>query len=285
MGIRYWFLMLLLGAEIAHAVPVKVKNYCLDCHPAHYAELGSCVSCHRGFAGTKRLNIAHEKLLTARFSAFTLPDHPIAKQGRKLLDDYACRRCHASSEKGNRLAANLDQSQWKKTAAELETAIQSPVLFMPVFHFSEDQRTALINGILLGGVHYLAPEQEQPEVIHFEGETVSREFQFEKHCGNCHRVLSGRYGGLGSGVIGPNLSGIFSEFYLPNFGQDNQRWTLENLEKWLKNPRKIKPFAQMPPVELKTEEFNRIYAELHHHEPGNTTLPEGSWQTATMPDQ
>ena len=280
MGFRYWCLILLLCAETVAAAPVENKNYCLECHSGHYVELGSCVACHRGFAGTPRANIAHEKLLTARFSAFTIPENPLARQGQKLLENYACRRCHASGQKGNRLAANLDQSQLEKKPEELEEAILSPVLFMPVFHFTEQQRTALINGILLGGVNYVVPEEEQPAVVHFEGETVSREFQFEKHCGSCHRVLSTRYGGLGNGVIGPNISGIFSEFYLPNFGDDKQRWSVENLEKWLKNPRKIRPATQMPPVELKRAEFDQISSELQHDpvEDGQASPATGEYQ-------
>ena len=260
-------MILLLCVEGVAAAAAENRNYCLDCHPVHYAERGGCVDCHRGFAGTRRLNIAHEKLLTARFSAFTVPGRPVAKQGLQLLDDYACRRCHTSGRKGNRLAADLDLSQLEKTPAELEEAIRSPVLFMPAFYFTEVQRTALINGILLGGVDYIVPEKEQPAIIHFEGETSSREFRFEKHCGSCHRVLSGRFGGLGNGVIGPNLSGLFSTFYLSNFGDDGQRWTPENLGKWLKNPRKIRPKTQMPPVALKDEEAERIFTEIQHEEP------------------
>jgi cytochrome c2 len=252
----------------------KPENHCLTCHPTHYAELGSCVACHHGFAGTDRLNIAHNGLIAARFSAFSLSDSPVTKKGKQQLEDYACRRCHTSAEKGNRLAANLDFSQQEKTPEELDKAIQSPVLFMPEFHFSEQQRIELINAILFGGRQFKMPEQELPEVVHFEGEAVTQEFQFEKHCGSCHRALTARFGGLGNGLIGPNLSGLFSEFYLLNFGEEKQRWSIENLEKWLKNPRKIRPYAQMPPVELKKAEFERICTELQHREPDDTPVTE-----------
>ncbi len=269
MVIRIWILVLLLSANLCSAESLAGKSHCLECHPPHYTDLGTCVACHRGFAGTARLNIAHNGLIAARFSSFTIADDPVTKQGKQRLNDYACRRCHTSEDKGNRLAANLDFSQLEKNPEELEEAIQSPVLFMPEFHFTQQQRIELINAILLGGKQIKVPDEELPEVVHFEGEEITREFQFEKHCGSCHRALTARFGGLGSGLIGPNLSGIFSEFYLLNFGEDKQRWSIENLEKWLKNPRKIRLYAQMPPVELKKEEFEHICKELQQLDPVN----------------
>lgn len=274
MVFRIWLVILLSAANLLAADQPSPVNHCLECHPTHYTELGTCISCHRGFSGTARLNIAHEGLIAARFSSFTISNDPIAKQGQQRVEDYACRRCHVSAEKGNRLAANLDYSQLEKNPEELEKSIQSPVLFMPEFHFNQQQITELINAILLGGQQFKVPDQELPEVVHFEGEETSREFQFEKHCGSCHRVLTARFGGLGSGFIGPNLSGIFSEFYLLNYGDDKQRWSIENLEKWLKNPRKIRPFTQMPPLKLKKEDFDRISTELQHSVPDHETLPQ-----------
>ena len=267
------------------AQPSTEVNHCLECHSVHYADVGSCVDCHRGFAGTDRPNIAHNNLIAARFSFFTVANDQVTKRGQQLLKDYACRRCHTSADKGNRLAANLDFSQREKTPEELEEAIRFPVLFMPEFHFNQQQRIELINAILLGGSQVKIPENELPGVVHFEGEKITREFQFEKHCGSCHRALSARFGGLGNGLIGPNLSGIFSEFYFLNFGDDKQRWSIENLEKWLKNPRKIRLYAQMPPLELKKEEFEHICTELQHQEPATAALPESVGRVEPLPDQ
>jgi len=264
--VRIWILILFLSADLFAAEGALARSYCLKCHPVHYAEKGSCVSCHRGFPGTDRLNIAHGGLIAARFSTFTINGDETTKRGLKRLEDYTCRRCHTSGQKGNKLAANLDLSQLKSNPEELDRAIQYPALFMPKFNFSEQQRLELINAILKGGKNVKVPEQEWPQVVHFEGEEVTHEFQFEKHCGSCHRALTANFGGLGSGLIGPNLSGLFSEFYVLNFGEDKQRWSIENLEKWLKNPRKIRRYAKMPPVALKKEEFKSICAELQHQQ-------------------
>lgn len=261
MVVRAWFLILLLASGALAEQPAA-KNLCLSCHPRHYTELGSCTDCHRGFPGTTRINIAHSGMLAARFSAFTINGDETTKRGQKRLENYACRRCHTSDQKGNKLAANLDLSQQKNSPKELEQAIRYPVLFMPEFNFTEGQRIELINAILYGGRNYQIPTQETPSVVHFEGEQRQQVFQFEKSCGNCHRALTEGYGGLGQGLIGPNLSGLFSEFYPKNHSAENLSWNPENLQKWLKNPRKIRPLAQMAPVELKSDEFDKLKQEL-----------------------
>lgn len=274
----FWFLiLLLLPGAFAEVEAGQAENQCLKCHPAHYAELSSCTGCHRGVPLTQRLDIAHSGLLNARFSAFTLEGSLVLKRGEQRLKDYACRRCHTSAGKGNLLAANLDLSQQDSTPEELALAIQEPVLFMPEFHFTETQRVEVVNALLAGGRRAEIPQGELPAVIHFEGETAFRELLFEKHCGGCHRVLTTRHGGLGSGLIGPNLSGLFSEFYLPNFGVENQLWTVENLEKWLKNPRKIRPLSQMSPVSLEKADFEKLTHELQTTDKlsKQTTAPVG----------
>jgi cytochrome c2 len=261
--LRVWFLILLLGVAALNveATPAAT-NLCLDCHPVHYAERASCVGCHRGEAGTRRIEIAHSGLIAARFAAFTIEGSPVTRRGEQLLKDYACRRCHVSAGKGNSLAASLDPVPKFSTPEELAAAIKSPVLFMPEFHFSETQRIALVNAIFAGARRVEAPSGEVPTVIHFEGNDDADELRFEKHCGACHRVLTARFGGLGNGLIGPNLSGLFTEFYFRNFGVEEQAWSVERLEKWLKNPRKIRPLTQMPPVRLENDEFDRLSREL-----------------------
>lgn len=62
-------------------------------------------------------------------------------------------------------------------------------------------------------------------------------------------MLSERLGAVGTGNIGPNLSGLFTEFYPKTF-RNNGIWTVSNLNLWLQNPRKIKVGARMQPVPL-----------------------------------
>lgn len=249
-----------LPAEESRPLP---ENQCLHCHPVHYAELGSCTDCHAGISITRRTEIAHYGLIAARYAEFTIADRAVTRQGEQLLKDYACRRCHVSAEKGNELAANLDLAQQDSLPEELEAGIENPVLFMPQFHFYAAQRVALVNAIYKGGRQAGPPPGEIPRVIHFEHRGEQQQRQFTKHCGACHRALTRRYGGLGSGLIGPNLSGLFSEFYPQNAGQQkDQRWTPENLGKWIKNPRDFRPLTQMAPLELQDDELAGLMREL-----------------------
>ncbi len=103
--------------------------------------------------------------------------------------------------------------------------------------------------------------RETAQVVHFEDEKRSRENSFVKHCGPCHRILSERYGGLGKGDIGPNLSGLLTEFY-PKTYRDAETWTIEKLRKWLENPRSSRPAARMRPVRLTTGEFTVLVETL-----------------------
>lgn len=275
MVVGVWLLILLLSpaALCAEGLPVET-NHCLECHPVHYAERGSCTDCHRGVPQTRRIEIAHSGLIAARFAAFTIDCSPVARQGEQRLKDYACRRCHVIDGKGHGVAANLDQAEKFSTPEELDEAIKSPVLFMPKFYFTETQRVELVNALLAAAWRAEAVEGEVPSVIHFEGEGAAEELRFEKHCGGCHRVLTARLGGLGSGLIGPNISGLFSEFYFSNFGPEGQRWTVENLRQWLKNPRKIRALSQMPPVRLEPAEFDRLSRELQPLAPSPQYLPD-----------
>ncbi len=268
MVVCFWLLILLLVpcTMSAKEPPAKIIH-CLHCHPVHYATRASCVECHKGVPDTRRLDIAHSNLIAARYSAFTLDGSAVVERGQQRLKDYACRRCHISDNKGNRLAANLDLAPRYSKPEELDEAIKTPVLFMPEFHFTEQHRTELINALLDGARRSKFPEGEVPGVIHFEGEGAPVERLFEKHCGGCHRVLTAQFGGLGSGLIGPNLSGLFTESYLANFSAEGLRWNRENLEKWLKNPRKFRPLSQMPPVSLKADELEKLVLELQTDEP------------------
>ena len=253
--------LILLAGTLWLSVPLDAAEQvgCLACHPQHYAELGGCVDCHRGEPGTRRMDIAHHRFIPARFADFTLPDSPVVREGQQLVKATACRRCHILGGKGGRMAANLDQSFHDRSATELYTAIKAPALFMPDFRFSEQQLDMLVNAIQAEGRESVPPQEETPLKIHFEDSGDRQDSVFEKHCGGCHRVMTLGMGSLGRGRIGPDLSGLFSEFYPPSYPDAQEKtWTSKGLETWLKNPRKLKSNALMPPSKLKVEEIREL---------------------------
>lgn len=79
----------------------------------------------------------------------------------------------------------------------------------------------------------------------------------QKHCGGCHRILTRTQGGQGVGNTGPNLSGLFSEFY-PGVFRGGERWAATNLKKWVVNPREIRRQALMPPLTLADAEWEQV---------------------------
>lgn len=238
------------------AIPAR-RSACLTCHRLHYAGQGSCVGCHRGNDRTERQEIAHYDLIAGRFAHFTIPGSLVVKQGEKFLERLACRRCHIYAGKGNHLATNLDRLASIGVSRNIFASIKSPVLFMPNFHADDIQIAALVNAIL-ARAKFVGPEEgESVQVVHFQDERPNQENVFAKQCGLCHKVLSEKFGGLGAEDVGPNLSGLFSEYY-PKTYLDAEPWTPEKLRKWLKNPRNMRANARMKPVRLAVGEFELL---------------------------
>lgn len=48
-------------------------------------------------------------------SWFTLGDEVLKRDGERLMEELACRRCHRSAGRGNALAANLDDTAVRKS--------------------------------------------------------------------------------------------------------------------------------------------------------------------------
>jgi mono/diheme cytochrome c family protein len=243
------------------AVAAQTRQLCLACHPVHYAERGVCTACHRGNPASDRRNIAHQQLIAGRYASFTLGDSPSLRAGGRLIDQFACRRCHVIGGRGNRLSANLDQSMARKTPEAITASILQPVQNMPDFHLEEPRAVLLVNTLLAAAGRQEAASGVQRQVVHFDRMGTAGKDIFSKKCGSCHRALTVRLGGLGQGNAGPNLSGLLSPHYPLTF-RDKGRWTERDLATWLKNPRSIRPMARMQPVLLTGPEFSDLVGLL-----------------------
>jgi cytochrome c2 len=240
------------------ATPVHSKGQsCLKCHAVHYEEQGRCVDCHRGNPASDRKNIAHHRLIEGRFAHFTLGNQAVVKEGNRLVDQLACRRCHQLGGSGNALAASLDRLIDRKMPQEIVDSIMRPVQGMPDFRLKEPQAAAVVNSIFAGSSKLTGKGAEKPQVIHFDKHSRSGEDVFTSNCGACHRMLTARKGILGSGEIGPNLSGLLSKFYPLTFRQES-RWTAAALQAWLKNPRLYIPDSIMRPVRLDEKQWREL---------------------------
>lgn len=255
-------LILLIVLTCAPAWGVGQRQQCLKCHRAHYSAQGKCTLCHGGNPSSGRLNIAHYGLIAGRFARFALQDDVVVREGQRLLDQFACRRCHVSGGRGNRLATNLDGLRFERKPGDIAAAIQSPALGMPDFRVSEQQSVALVNAILAGGAGRRDIPGGQPNAIHFDADDGQRKDVFSRKCGACHRVLTGKRGALGQGNIGPNLSGLLSRWYPKTF-RNNREWNRKGLQEWLRNPRLVLNQARMQPVELTAAELDELLELLH----------------------
>jgi len=251
--------LLILLILLTPGVSGAAAQGCRGCHPVHYVDRGSCISCHRGDDRTDRKRIAHYRLIPARYAAFTLPGSVRVERGKKLLERYGCRRCHMAGKQGTSLAASLDRLGGKEPG-QLAAAMDKPALYMPTFHVAPQERDDLVNYLMWLGREGRVKGQETPAVVHFSRTERDREHPFVKRCGGCHKALTEGHGGVGAGDIGPNLSGLFTPFY-PRPFREGEPWTSQRLREWLKNPRKVRTMAVMPPVVLEEGELERI-AEL-----------------------
>ncbi|MDY0189968.1 MAG: selenite/tellurite reduction operon c-type cytochrome lipoprotein ExtS [Desulfuromonas sp.] len=242
-------------------------NSCIGCHserlsvyvcnPAQVQEAQlRCVWCHRGNAATSRVDLAHNNLIGKEYAGYRLRESEVFNTGVTWIERLACRRCHVLNKQGNLLTTNLDQLLSRASIGEIESALAVPAFYMPIFALNDGVRQAVITQILAGGVEYAASQEDPPRVVHF-ADKLDHDSLFEKHCGACHIVLTGRKGGLGVGVQGPNLSGLLSKFYPAN-ALNNQLWTAAGLSDWIKNPRKIRPLTTMPPLVLDDQVIKQL---------------------------
>lgn len=261
MGLRASVLitaLLLIWSCLAEAAP---RNHCLDCHPAHYTEQGSCRYCHRGNPQTNRKKLAHGGLIKGQYAGFSNPRSAELIAGKRLAEQTACRRCHILATNGNRLASNLDNLLWTTKPELIRKALVEPALQMPDFRFKAQDLDRLVTAILAGGLQAGSISREPPQLVHFSDLQAGRQTVFSKQCGGCHKLLSKRDGGLGHGTIAPNLSGLMTSFYPPAFGNDTN-WNEERLKRWLKNPRAIRPQTLMRPVPLSDHEWPLLLQSL-----------------------
>jgi len=247
--------MVLLGAVVAAGAPAR--PLCLACHPPHYTDRDGCTTCHRGNPASDRRNIAHQNLIGRRHASFTVADSPQVRAGERLLDRYACRRCHVVGGRGNRLSVNLDRSVSAKAPDVIAAAIVHPAQGMPDFRMEPRQADSLITALLAAAARSPGHGGDQRQTVHFNRGGAAGKDIFSVKCGGCHRALTQRLGSLGSGDAGPNLSGLLSPFYLATF-REREAWTEERLREWLKNPRSVRPAALMQPVPLSEREFKEL---------------------------
>ena len=226
MATRLAWIACLLALLFSGPEALAEPSSCLQCHAPHYAPR-SCTDCHQGNPRTTRENIAHQRIIPGEYAFFRWPQSSRVREGKRLIRQLACRRCHLIADQGNPLAAALSYSPGKAKVTELASSIRAPAAAMPDFKLAESDIAALVNALLALSLERKAPSREDRRVVHFTKPSPGQK-PFEKHCGGCHSMLTQKRGSLGSGDVGPNLSGLMTEFY-PSSSDRPPEWTPEKL--------------------------------------------------------
>ena len=248
MGARFIAVIMFFAATVAWAG-------CTDCHKPHYEAKGSCTACHRGVDGTSRMNVAHLKIIPAEAAYFML-ESPRVKEGEKISELAGCRRCHVIGGKGTGYSANLTTNIKTADIKEYYRQIDEPAEFMPEFHLSKPDIYKVLNYLLKTSVN-MSRADAAVQVINFRS---GAEGVFEKECAPCHKAITPNLGPLGKYANGYNLSGLLSGYYPKTEGV--KQWNRQELEKWLKNPRKVRKNAAMQPKKLNHKELSELMKTL-----------------------
>lgn len=202
-----------------------------------------------------RKSLAHDRMLRGELAGWSMPASPVAEQGERLRARAGCRRCHVTGGAGNRLATVLDRVAWRRDPEQLRRSILQPVSTMPDFSFTPRQAGRLV-AVLLRDADRAGTETRYQ--VRFRDERGDGPHPFQKHCGPCHRALT-TLGPMGVGASGPDLSGLLTAHYPVT---DGRRWDRERLGRWLRDPRRERPGTLMRPVEVPSEETDRLFDVL-----------------------
>jgi len=235
----------------------QAKELCLNCHKSHYSSAGGCSSCHRGNPATARKSLAHAGFVTGKYARVMVAAPAEQAEWSRRIDQYGCKRCHITGGVGNRLAVDLDNATRQRSPDELARAIRNPVRAMPDFRFREERIDTAVNALLAAATKTERSSRAERQLVNFDAAGGTKADIFSKKCGGCHKALTAGLGSLGTGETAPNLSGIFSRYY-PGKSFQDARWSREGLEKWIRNPRRLKKEAVMQPVETTATEFSEI---------------------------
>lgn len=177
------------------------------------------------------------------------PDDPVTA-GQMVIEKYNCTGCHVINGSGGNTGPDLtaeakkSRPEWLAGFLKKPYKIRTPQILMakmPDFGLSDKETNSTINYLasLSGEVYpyYSAQKKEiAPEDI-WDGEKLYQEIFA---CSACHRI-DGR-----GGEVGPDHTDLSSRL--------KRDW----IEKWLRDPKAIKPDVIMPGFEFKDWEFEAI---------------------------
>ncbi len=260
---------------LKEATLVDVKTQPFRPHPSipHTLTEFGCVMCHRGQGGATTVEEAHsstkaweEPILPARYLEAScgqchlqpLTGTPKLDQGRQLLSQYGCVRCHTIKMPDGVTMTGTDDPPSLAHIAEKTTRewiaawLKNPQAYagsatMPNFQLADQDIRDISAFLISQSTPYLSGKQAESAASHDEP-AASQEgasLYGESFCASCH-AMQNASGILVGGNVGPELTRIGSKV--------KPQWLAE----WLRNPRTYDPDTAMPHYRLDAKQIRLL---------------------------
>ena len=167
--------------------------------------------------------------------------------------------------------------------------VEMPVVFYVDPAFAQDSDNANIDTITLSYTLLRSVNPDQAKNLsRFEAnaapDSVHGKQLFTERCATCHAIDSNKTGPMLGGVVGRRAGSASGYRYSPALASEGVIWSLDNLDRWLADPKKFVPGARMPVRVLDAPSRRDIVAYLQqvsqqHRDPvkAKAAAPSGEY--------
>ena len=145
--------------------------------------------------------------------------------------------------------------------------VDMPVVFFVDPALANDPETRGVDTITLSYTFFRSAHPENPKDLSrftAEPDPVRGQQLFEQRCAACHGLYVNKTGPMLGSVFGRKAASAAGYNYSPALSAVDVRWTADNLERWLTDPRKFKAGTRMPVRVIEPSARRDLIAYLQH---------------------